>query len=159
VYIRAFCDGNGDGKGDIEGLISKLDYLQELGVYCIWVLPLYPSPLKDDGYDVSDHCGVHPDYGSLSDVERLIKAAHERSMKIIFDFIPNHVSDQHRWFQEARKSKDSPYRDYFVWSQSPTRYQNARIIFLDLEPSNWVREVQSRNECSPAYLFLVDADI
>lgn len=137
VYIRAFCDANGDGNGDIQGLISKLDYLQRLGVNCIWICPHYPSPLMDDGYDVSDYCNVHPDYGTLKDVDRLIKASHERSLKIIFDLIPNHTSDQHYWFQEARKSKDNPYRDYYVWSDTPDKYLDARIIFLDVESSNW----------------------
>lgn len=137
VYIRAFCDGSGDGKGDIRGLISKLDHLQRLGVNCIWICPHYPSPLRDDGYDVSDYCDVHPDYGTLKDVQRLINAAHERSLKIIFDLIPNHTSDQHYWFQEARKSRDNPYRDYYVWSDTPDKYVDARIIFLDVESSNW----------------------
>lgn len=137
VYVRAFCDLDGTGHGGISGITSKLDYLHYLGVDCIWLLPIYPSPLKDDGYDVSDYCNVHPDYGTLDDFKTLVNAVHERNMKIIVDFIPNHCSMQHYWFQEARKDRNSPYRDYFVWSDDPHKYKDARIIFLDIEQSNW----------------------
>jgi len=137
VYVRAFCDSNGDGHGDLPGLTSRLDYLAALGVNCIWLLPIYPSPLKDDGYDVADYCNVHPHYGTLEDFKTLVAAVHERCMRIIADFIPNHCSDQHEWFQKARADRNSPYRDYFVWSDSPTKYKDARIIFTDTEPSNW----------------------
>ncbi|EFA80195.1 Alpha amylase family protein [Heterostelium album PN500] len=137
VYVRAFCDVEGTGNGGISGITAKLDYLHSLGVDCIWLLPIYPSPLKDDGYDVSDYCDIHPDYGTLNDFKILVKAVHERNMKIIADFIPNHCSEQHRWFQEARKDRNSPYRDYFVWTDDPQLYKEARIIFLDVEPSNW----------------------
>eukprot|EP01133_Synstelium_polycarpum_P015865 gene15865-18851_t len=137
VYVRAFCDVEGTGSGGISGITAKLDYLHALGVDCIWLLPIYPSPLKDDGYDVSDYCDIHPDYGTLNDFKILVKAVHERNMKIIADFIPNHCSEKHRWFQEARLSRDSPYRDYFVWTDDPALYKEARIIFLDVEGSNW----------------------
>ncbi|KAN0029375.1 hypothetical protein ACTFIV_011266 [Dictyostelium citrinum] len=137
VYVRAFCDIEGTGNGGISGITNKLDYLHTLGVDCIWLLPIYPSPLKDDGYDISDYCDIHPDYGTLNDFKILVKAVHERNMKIIADFIPNHCSDKHKWFQSARLSRDSPYRDYFVWSDSPQKYKDARIIFLDVEQSNW----------------------
>ncbi|GAM28561.1 hypothetical protein SAMD00019534_117370 [Acytostelium subglobosum LB1] len=137
VYVRAFSDVEGTGNGGISGITSKLDYLHSLGVDCIWLLPIYPSPLKDDGYDVADYCDIHPDYGTLNDFKILVNAVHERNMKIIADFIPNHCSEQHKWFQAARKDRNSPYRDYFVWTDDPILYKEARIIFLDVEPSNW----------------------
>lgn len=137
VYVRAFCDSNGDGFGDLRGLTSQLDYLNNLGVDCIWLLPIYPSPLKDDGYDVADYVDVHPDYGTLDDFRTLVNAVHERNMRIIADFIPNHTSDQHEWFQKAREDRNSPYRDYYVWSDVDSKYKEARIIFLDSEKSNW----------------------
>jgi trehalose synthase len=137
VYVRAFCDSNGDGYGDLQGLTSRLDYLSSLGVNCIWLLPIYPSPLKDDGYDVADYVGIHPHYGSLRDFQTLVKAVHERNMRIIADFIPNHSSDQHEWFQKSRRDRNGPYRDYYVWSDDPHKYQEARIIFCDTEKSNW----------------------
>lgn len=137
VYLRAYCDTTGNGRGDFVGLTSKLDYLHYLGVDCIWLLPIYPSPLKDDGYDIADYRNIHPDYGTLDDFKTFVKAVHERSMRVIVDLVPNHTSDQHWWFQEARKSRDSPYRDYYVWSDDPTKYKDARIIFVDTEKSNW----------------------
>jgi maltose alpha-D-glucosyltransferase/alpha-amylase len=137
VHIRAYCDSTGDGKGDIQGLISKLDYIKSLGVDCIWILPIYPSPLKDDGYDIADFYGVHPDYGTLDDFKELVNQAHHRDLKIIADLVLNHTSDQHPWFQASRSSKDSPYRDYYVWSETDQKYKDARIIFLDTEDSNW----------------------
>ena len=137
VHVRAYCDSSGDGKGDIKGLISKLDYIKDLGVDCIWILPIYPSPLKDDGYDIADYYGVHPDYGTLEDFKELVKQAHQCGLKIIADMVLNHTSDQHRWFQESRSSKSSPFRDYYVWSETDKKYEDARIIFLDTEESNW----------------------
>lgn len=143
VHVRAYCDSTGDGKGDIKGLISKLDYIKNLGVDCIWILPIYPSPLKDDGYDIADYYGVHPDYGTLEDFKELVKQAHQRGLKIIADMVLNHTSDQHRWFQESRSSKSSPFRDYYVWSETDKKYQDARIIFLDTEESNWTYDEQT----------------
>ena len=137
VHIRAFCDSNADGKGDLQGIISKLDYLQDLGVDCIWLLPMFPSPLKDDGYDISDYHNIHPDYGTVDDFKALVQAAHARNMRVIADLVLNHTSDQHPWFIEARKSKDTPYRNYYVWSDTDQKYKDARIIFTDTEASNW----------------------
>ena len=137
VYVRAFYDSNGDGHGDLNGLTQKLDYLQSLGVDCLWLLPIYPSPLKDDGYDISDYMGIHPDYGSLGDFKALLEAAHARNIRLIMDLVVNHSSDQHSWFQAARADRNSPYRDYYVWSDSDEKYSQARIIFLDTEKSNW----------------------
>jgi maltose alpha-D-glucosyltransferase / alpha-amylase len=140
VYIRAFKDSNGDGHGDIQGLIQGLDYLKDLGVDCIWIMPMYPSPLKDDGYDISDFYHVHPDYGTVADFKQLLEAAHARGIRVITDLVLNHISDQHPWFQSAIQSRTSPYRDYFVWSDSDQLYQDARIIFIDTEKSNWTFE-------------------
>lgn len=137
LYVRAFADGNGDGHGDFVGLLERLDYLQELGVDCIWLLPMYPSPLVDDGYDIADYYGIHPDYGTLDDFKRLLEAAHARGLRVITDLVLNHTSDQHPWFQESRRSLDNPKRDWYVWSKTDQRYRDARIIFLDVEESNW----------------------
>jgi len=137
LYIRAFADGNGDGTGDLQGLTARLDYLQDLGVDCIWLLPMYPSPRRDDGYDISDYTAIHPDYGTLDDFQTLLDEAHRRGLRVIADLVLNHTSDQHPWFQAARQSRHSPYRDYYVWSDTPDRYQLARIIFCDTESSNW----------------------
>ncbi len=137
VHIRAYRDFNADGKGDIPGLISKLDYLKTLGVGCIWILPIYPSPLKDDGYDIADYYDVHPDYGTLTDFKRLVQEAHQRGLRIIADLVLNHTSDQHPWFQASRSDPASKYRDYYVWSDTKDKYTDARIIFLDTEQSNW----------------------
>jgi len=137
VHIRAFCDSNGDGIGDIPGLISKLDYIKNLGIDCIWILPIYASPLKDDGYDIADYYNVHPDYGTLEDFKTLVKKAHKCGLRIISDLVLNHTSDHHIWFQQARSDPDSKYRDYYVWSDSKEKYSDARIIFLDTEESNW----------------------
>jgi len=140
VFVRAFSDSSGDGIGDLAGLISKLDYLQWLGVDAIWMLPIFPSPLRDDGYDVSDFFGVHPDYGTLADVRRLVSEAHRRGLRIVVELIPNHTSDQNPWFQASR-DRNHPdhetYRDWYVWSETDEKYQDVRIIFLDYEPSNW----------------------
>ncbi len=137
VYVRAFYDDNGDGHGDLRGLTQKLDYLQELGVDCLWLMPIYTSPLKDDGYDISDYKGIHPDYGTLQDFKELVQAVHARSMRLIADLVLNHTSDQHPWFQAARRDRLSPYRDYYVWSDTGKEFAGARIIFLDTEKSNW----------------------
>ena len=137
VNVRAFCDSNGDGHGDLGGLMQKLGYLQELGVDCIWLLPIYPSPLKDDGYDIADYYGVLADYGTLQDFKALVEAAHARGMRVIADLVLNHTSDQHPWFQAARRERSSPYREYYVWSDTDQKYTETRIIFLDTEPSNW----------------------
>ncbi len=135
--VRAFCDSNHDGKGDLAGLTGRLDYLVELGVDCIWLNPIYPSPLKDDGYDISDYCAVHPDYGSLADFSNLLEQAHKRGLRVITDLVVNHTSDQHPWFQAARSSRSSLYHDYYVWSDSDKKYAGVRIIFVDTEKSNW----------------------
>jgi maltose alpha-D-glucosyltransferase/alpha-amylase len=137
LYVRAFADGNGDGHGDFQGLTTRLDYLQDLGVDCLWLLPIYPSPLLDDGYDIADYTGIHPDYGTLDDWRRFVDEAHRRGLRVIADLVMNHTSDQHPWFQAARSSPDSPYRDYYVWSDTDQRYRDARVIFIDTEDSNW----------------------
>ncbi len=137
VPVRSFFDSNSDGKGDFRGLAQKLDYIRDLGVDCIWVLPMYPSPNMDDGYDIADFLSVHPDYGSVGDFINFIDAAHARGLKVVADLVLNHTSDQHSWFQEARNDPKSPKRDYYVWSDDPTKYGGARIIFIDTEVSNW----------------------
>jgi len=137
VHVRAFCDGDADGRGDLRGLISKLDYLKDLGVDCLWLLPIYPSPLKDDGYDISDFYNIAPAYGTLDDFRILLDQAHARGLHVIMDLVLNHTSDQHPWFQAARADRNSPYRDYYVWSDTDQKYSGARIIFLDTEKSNW----------------------
>jgi maltose alpha-D-glucosyltransferase/alpha-amylase len=137
VYVRAFHDSNADGHGDLKGLTLKLDYIKDLGIDCIWMLPIYPSPLKDDGYDIADYYSVHPDYGSIEDFIELVDEAHKRGIRVIADLVLNHTSDQHAWFQSARADRNSPYRDYYVWSDTDQKYRGTRIIFLDTEPSNW----------------------
>ncbi|MDP4246315.1 MAG: maltose alpha-D-glucosyltransferase [Bacteroidota bacterium] len=138
LHIKAFCDGNGDGVGDFQGLMQKLDYLQDLGVTAIWLLPFYPSPLKDDGYDISDYYSVNPSYGDIARFKALLKAAHQRNLKVITELVINHTSDQHPWFQRARHApKGSPEREFYVWSDDPEKYKDVRIIFQDFEASNW----------------------
>ena len=137
VLVRGFSDSNGDGTGDLRGLAEKLDYLAWLGIDCLWLPPFYPSPLRDGGYDISDYEGVLPEFGTIDDFKALLKAAHERGIKVIIDFVMNHTSDQHRWFQASRKDPNGPYGTYYVWSDDDTRYPDARIIFVDTEPSNW----------------------
>jgi maltose alpha-D-glucosyltransferase/alpha-amylase len=137
VYVRAFCDSNGDGHGDLQGLISKLDYIQSLGVDCIWLMPIYPSPLRDDGYDISNFTDVLREYGTLADFKALVDGAHARGMRIITDLVLNHTSDQHPWFQASRSDRASTFRDYYVWSDTDQKYQDARIIFIDTQKSNW----------------------
>jgi maltose alpha-D-glucosyltransferase / alpha-amylase len=137
IHIRGFFDGNGDGGGDFRGLTDKLDYLQWLGIDCIWLLPFYESPLRDGGYDISDFRKVHPDYGTVDDVRDLIDAAHARRIRVIADLVMNHTSADHPWFQESRSSPDNPKRNWYVWSETNDRYPEARVIFVDTEPSNW----------------------
>jgi maltose alpha-D-glucosyltransferase/alpha-amylase len=137
VNVRAFADGNGDGHGDLRGLTARLDYFKELGIDCLWLQPLYPSPLRDDGYDIADYCNIAPKYGTLEEFKHFLDEAHARHMRVITDLVINHTSDQHPWFQSARASRSSPYRDYYVWSDSDQKYKDARIIFLDVEKSNW----------------------
>nr|MDF0368924.1 maltose alpha-D-glucosyltransferase [Nodosilinea sp. TSF1-S3] len=138
VPVRAFADSNGDGIGDFRGLTGKLDYLQDLGVTAIWLLPFFPSPLRDDGYDIADYVNVNPIYGTLNDFKELLHQAHQRGIRVIIELIVNHTSDQHPWFQRARRApKGSPERDFYVWSDTYEKYQEARIIFQDFETSNW----------------------
>ena len=140
VFVRAFADSNADGIGDLQGLMSKLDYLHDLGVDTIWLLPITPSPLRDHGYDVSDYFHVHPDYGTLDDFRNLVREAHARQLRIVVELVPNHTSDQHPWFQASRDPQHpehATYRDWYVWSDTDQKYQDARVIFLDTEPSNW----------------------
>jgi maltose alpha-D-glucosyltransferase / alpha-amylase len=137
IHTRAFFDSSDDGSGDFRGLTQKLDYLQWLGIDCIWLLPFYPSPLRDGGYDIADFLNVHPDYGSLDDFRVFVEQAHERGMRVIADLVMNHTSSDHPWFQESRSSRNSPKRDWYVWSDDPNRYADARIIFVDTETSNW----------------------
>ncbi len=138
LHVKAFCDGNGDGRGDFRGLIEKLDYLQDLGVTALWLLPFYPSPLRDDGYDIADYRGIHPDYGTLRDFRAFVREAHRRDLRVITELVVNHTSDQHPWFQAARRAKPgSARREFYVWSDNDTRYAGTRIIFTDTEKSNW----------------------
>ncbi len=137
VSVSAFKDSNGDGRGDLRGLSEKLDYLQNLGVDCIWLMPIYPSPLKDDGYDISDYYNVAKAFGELDDFKFLLNTAHARGIRVIMDLVMNHTSDEHPWFQSARADRNSPYRDYYVWSNTNKKYEDARIIFVDTESSNW----------------------
>ncbi len=145
VHVRAFFDSDGDGVGDFRGLYQKLDYLRDLGVTAIWLLPFYPSPLKDDGYDISDYTSVHPAYGSLRDFQLFLREAHRLGLRVITELVLNHTSDQHPWFQRARRSPPgSRRRDFYVWSDTPQRYQAARIIFKDFETSNWTWDPVAR---------------
>jgi len=138
LHVRAFKDGNGDGIGDFPGLIQKLDYVRDLGATCLWLLPFFPSPLKDDGYDISDYLGVHPMYGTIEDFRSFLDAAHDRDLQVMIELVVNHTSDQHPWFQAARRApRDSPERDFYVWSDTEQKYKGARIIFSDTERSNW----------------------
>lgn len=144
LHIKAFADSNQDGIGDFKGLISKLGYLQELGVTAIWLLPFYPSPLKDDGYDIADYYSINPSYGQLEDFKLLLSEAHNRGLKVITELVLNHTSDKHPWFQRARKSpKDSSWRNYYVWSDDPSRYSDVRVIFQDFESSNWTWDAEA----------------
>jgi maltose alpha-D-glucosyltransferase/alpha-amylase len=137
LNVRAFRDSDGDGNGDFRGAMTRLDHIQSLGVDCVWVQPMYPSPLKDDGYDVADYYGIHADCGTLDDFKLFLEAAHARGLRVVIDLVMNHCSADHPWFQAARRDRNSPYRNYFVWSDTPDKYPKARIIFLDVEESNW----------------------
>ncbi|MFQ5915682.1 MAG: maltose alpha-D-glucosyltransferase, partial [Nitrospinota bacterium] len=138
VRVRSFYDSDGDGLGDFRGLREKLDYLQDLGINAIWLLPFYPSPLRDDGYDISGYSSVHPEYGTLMDFKMFLREAHRRGIRVIIELVVNHTSDQHPWFQRARRAKaGSREREFYVWSERPDRYNETRIIFKDFEPSNW----------------------
>ncbi|MGN6695532.1 MAG: maltose alpha-D-glucosyltransferase [Aquihabitans sp.] len=145
IHIRGFFDGNDDGSGDFRGLIDKLDYLEWLGVDCLWLLPMYESPLRDGGYDISNFFAIHPDYGSVEDFREFVEQAHQRGMRVIADLVMNHTSSDHPWFQESRSDPNGPKGDWYVWSDSDERYPEARIIFIDTEPSNWTLD-QVRGE-------------
>src|SRR5436190_3119377 len=138
THVKAFFDTNADGVGDFQGLTQKLDYLQDLGVNILWLLPFYPSPLRDDGYDIANYTAVHPNYGTLSDFKLFLREAHRRGLRVVTELVINHTSDQHPWFQKSRRAKPgSPWRDYYVWSDTPDKFKDARIIFKDFETSNW----------------------
>jgi maltose alpha-D-glucosyltransferase/alpha-amylase len=138
LHVRAFADSNNDGIGDFRGLIQHLDYLQDLGVTCLWLLPFFPSPLRDDGYDIADYLNVHADYGTLEDFQALLSAAHSRGLQVMIELVVNHTSDAHQWFQRARLAPPgSPERDFYVWSDTDQKYREVRVIFTDTEQSNW----------------------
>ncbi|KAA6393219.1 MAG: Maltose alpha-D-glucosyltransferase/ alpha-amylase [Streblomastix strix] len=149
VHVRAFCDSNEDGKGDFQGLAEKIPYLRKLGVTCLWLLPFFDSPLKDDGYDIRDYYKVHPDFGDIDDFKWFLKVAHSNGLRVVIELIMNHTSDQHFWFQESKKDKIdkvtgeiNKYRDYYVWNKDDNRYLGTRIIFIDTEKSNWSYDEQ-----------------
>jgi maltose alpha-D-glucosyltransferase / alpha-amylase len=144
LHVRAFYDSDGDGAGEFKGLTYKLDYLKDLGVTAVWLLPFYPSPWRDDGYDISDYTGIHPAYGTLDDFKTFLAEAHRRDIRVITELVLNHTSDQHPWFQQARSSRDNPKRNWYVWSETPDRYKDARIIFTDTEQSNWAWDMSSK---------------
>jgi maltose alpha-D-glucosyltransferase/alpha-amylase len=135
--VKSFFDSSGDGIGDFQGMAERLEHIRDLGVDCIWLLPMYPSPGQDDGYDIADFYAVHPDYGTIDDFKQFLDTAHAKGLRVVVDLVMNHTSDQHPWFVQARNDPDSPYRDYYVWSDDPTRYRDVRIIFTDTEVSNW----------------------
>ena len=145
AHVRTFYDSNGDGVGDFQGLDQKLDYLKELGIDTIWLMPFFPSPLRDDGYDISDYYSVHSSYGTLEDFRTFLKSAHARQIRVIIEMVLNHTSDQHPWFQQSRSSQDNPRRDWYVWSDTDTGYSKTRIIFLDTELSNWAWDPISKS--------------
>src|SRR3712207_4852019 len=145
LHIKAFSDSNGDGIGDFSGLLQRLDYLQELGVTAIWLLPFYPSPLKDDGYDIADYYAINPSYGNIDQFRQFLDEAHKRGMRVITELVINHTSDQHPWFQRARKApKGSPERDWYVWTDDPNQFSGTRIIFTDTEKSNWAWDPEAQ---------------
>ncbi|MBV9670903.1 MAG: alpha-amylase, partial [Acidobacteriales bacterium] len=138
VHVRSFYDSVEDGMGDFQGLMQKLDYILDLGVTAIWVLPFCPSPWRDDGYDISDYTDVHPAYGKLENFKGFLAEAHRRGLRVITELVMNHTSDQHSWFQKSRRAEPGSFwRDFYVWSDTPERYKEARIIFKDFEQSNW----------------------
>jgi maltose alpha-D-glucosyltransferase / alpha-amylase len=145
THVKAFFDHNNDGVGDFRGLLDKLDYLQDLGVTCLWLLPFFPSPLKDDGYDIADYNNVHPSYGTMDDFTKFLNAAHERNLQVLVELVVNHTSDQHPWFRSARIAPPgSEERDFYVWSDSDQKYRDARIIFTDTEKSNWAWDPEAK---------------
>ncbi|HEX4728679.1 MAG TPA: alpha-amylase family glycosyl hydrolase, partial [Jatrophihabitans sp.] len=137
VLVRGFADSNGDGTGDLVGLRNRLDYLQWLGVDCLWLPPFYPSPLRDGGYDVANYTDVLPEFGTIDDFRDFLNAAHDRGIRVIIDVVMNHTSDAHPWFQASRNDPDGPFGDFYVWADDDTQFPDARIIFVDTEPSNW----------------------
>ena len=137
VLVRSFRDANGDGTGDFKGLTEKLDYLQWLGIDCLWVPPFFTSPLRDGGYDVADYTDILPEIGTVEDFHTFLDEAHQRGIRVIIDFVMNHTSDAHPWFQASRADPDGPYGDFYVWSDTDELYEDARVIFVDTEPSNW----------------------
>jgi maltose alpha-D-glucosyltransferase / alpha-amylase len=146
LHVKTFCDADGDGIGDFKGLKQKLSYLRDLGVSVIWLLPFYPSPLKDDGYDIADYYDVHPNYGTVKDFKDFLREAHQKGLRVITELVINHTSDQHPWFLRAKKSKKgSTYRDYYVWSDTKDKYKDARIIFKDFEASNWAWSEEAKS--------------
>ncbi|MGN6200706.1 maltose alpha-D-glucosyltransferase [Humibacter sp.] len=144
VMVRSFVDSNGDGTGDIQGLISKLDYLQWLGIDALWLPPFFVSPLRDGGYDVSDYRSIMPEFGTLDEFQDLVTKAHERNMRVVIDLPLNHTSDQHEWFQASRSDPDGPYGDFYVWSDTDEKWPDIRIIFTDTEESNWAFDSERR---------------
>jgi maltose alpha-D-glucosyltransferase/alpha-amylase len=145
LHVRTFCDSNADGIGDFAGLTQRIDYLQELGITAIWLLPFYPSPLRDDGYDIADYTSVHSSYGTLEDFKTFLNAAHSRGIRVIIELVVNHTSDQHPWFKEARSSRDNPKRDWYVWSDTDAKYKGVPIVFVDTETSNWAWDPISKS--------------
>ena len=144
LHVKTFADGNGDGVGDFKGLTGKLSYLRDLGLNCLWLLPMYPSPFRDDGYDIADYRSIHPSYGTLDDFAEFLDAAHAHRLRVVTELVLNHTSDQHTWFKEARRSRDDPRRDWYVWSDTDDRYAGVRIIFVDTERSNWAWDADSK---------------
>ena len=144
LHVKTFADGNGDGVGDFKGLTGKLSYLRDLGLDCLWLLPMYPSPFRDDGYDIADYRSIHPSYGTLDDFAEFLDAAHAHRLRVVTELVLNHTSDQHAWFKEARRSRDDPRRDWYVWSDTDDRYAGVRIIFVDTERSNWAWDADSK---------------
>src|ERR1700722_18933562 len=140
ILVRGFFDANGDGTGDLAGVIAKLDYLEWLGVDCLWLLPFYQSPLRDGGYDISDFFTILPEYGQLADAVELVEEAHKRGIRVVADLVMNHTSDQHPWFQESRRDRTNPKADWYVWSDDDQRWPDARVIFVDTEKSNWAHD-------------------
>ncbi|HSE94000.1 MAG TPA: maltose alpha-D-glucosyltransferase [Methylomirabilota bacterium] len=144
AHVKAFQDGDGDGVGDFAGLTARLDYLKDLGVDCLWILPMYPSPLRDDGYDIADFYGIHPSYGTVEDFQKFLDAAHARGLRVIADLVMNHTSDAHPWFQASRSDPAGPHGDWYVWSDTDRKYRDARVIFIDTEKSNWTLDAARR---------------
>src|ERR687892_2107991 len=145
THVRSFYDSTNNGHGDFQGLTQKLDYLHDLGINCLWLLPFYPSPLRDDGYDIADYKKINPIFGTFRDFRTFIRQSHKRGIRVITELVVNHTSDQHPWFQAARRAKPgSSRRNYYVWSSSDQKYKDARIIFTDSEKSNWTWDPDAR---------------